>query len=121
LNDTGESAGKSSGRHVWDLQNTRMDSHAVQYSNLSSVFSSGNYRITLPIPKFIFKKRYPKNPANFGDRLRIIRMDAGLQIKELAKVIDVTEDTIINWEMRSVSPTSNNLKKIMKWISDTVN
>jgi len=50
-----------------------------------------------------------------------MRMDAGLQIKELAKVIDVTEDTIINWEMRGVSPTLNNLKKVMKWISDTVN
>ena len=66
-------------------------------------------------------KQYPKNPANFGDRLRIMRIDAGLQIKELAKVIDVTEDTIINWEMRGVSPTPHNLKKILQWINSTVN
>ena len=50
-----------------------------------------------------------------------MRMDAGLQIKELAKVIDVTEDTIINWEMRGVSPTSKNLKKVMKWINHAFN
>jgi DNA-binding transcriptional regulator YiaG len=48
-------------------------------------------------------------------------MDYGLQIKELAKILGVTEDTLINWEKRSVSPTSKNLKKVMKWISDTVN
>ena len=40
-----------------------------------------------------------------------MRMDAGLQIKELAKVIDVTEDTIINWEMRGVSPYFKQYKK----------
>jgi DNA-binding transcriptional regulator YiaG len=27
-------------------------------------------------------------------------MDAGLQIKELAEMIGVTPDTVINWELR---------------------
>jgi len=48
-------------------------------------------------------------------------MDSGLQIKELAKILGVTEDTLINWEMRSVSPTSKNLKRVMKWINHTFN
>ena len=48
-------------------------------------------------------------------------MDAGLQIKDLAKLINVTEDTIINWELRGISPTSSNLKKIRRWINRQLN
>jgi DNA-binding transcriptional regulator YiaG len=29
-------------------------------------------------------------------------MDAGLQIKELAAMVGVTEDTVINWELRGI-------------------
>jgi len=31
-------------------------------------------------------------------------MDAGLQIKELAGILGVTEDTVINWEVRGMRP-----------------
>ncbi len=31
-------------------------------------------------------------------------MDAGLQIKELAALVGVTEDTLINWEVRGMRP-----------------
>jgi transcriptional regulator with XRE-family HTH domain len=44
----------------------------------------------------MFIKHYPENPVSFGERLRKARMDAGLQIKELAEMIGVTEDTVIN-------------------------
>ena len=39
-------------------------------------------------------------------------MDAGLQIKELANMLGVTEDTVINWEVRGISPAARNLEKI---------
>jgi len=29
-------------------------------------------------------------------------MDAGLKIKELAKILGVKEDTVINWEIRGI-------------------
>lgn len=35
-------------------------------------------------------------------------MDLGLEIKELAGLIEVTSDTIINWELRNVKPTGKN-------------
>jgi DNA-binding XRE family transcriptional regulator len=44
-------------------------------------------------------------------------MDAGFQIKELASIVDVTEDTIINWEKRAIMPSSKNMKEIEKFIS----
>ena len=31
-------------------------------------------------------------------------MDAGLKIKELAALVGVTEDTVINWEIRGMRP-----------------
>ena len=31
-------------------------------------------------------------------------MDAGLQIKELAGLIGVTQDSVINWELRGLQP-----------------
>lgn len=55
------------------------------------------------------------HPITFGEKLRRKRIDSGLQIKQLANIIGVTDDTIINWEKRHVSPTYNNLKKLEKW------
>jgi len=45
-------------------------------------------------------------------------MDSGLQIKELAKILGVTEDTLINWEKRGVSPTSENLERLINWMEN---
>jgi DNA-binding transcriptional regulator YiaG len=45
-------------------------------------------------------------------------MDSGLQIKELAKILGVTEDTLINWEKRGVSPTSKNMKRVINWMEN---
>jgi DNA-binding transcriptional regulator YiaG len=39
-------------------------------------------------------------------------MDAGLQIRELAQMLNVTEDTVINWELRGVRQISGNLEKV---------
>ena len=41
-------------------------------------------------------------------------MDKGFFIKDLAKMIGVTPNTIINWEKRDVKPSKENLKKIGK-------
>ena len=113
---SGESAGTSSGTNVWDPTGNRTGIHAVQYSNFSCVFPSGFYRITISIPIYVFNKRYPKDPVNFGEKIRCKRMDSGLQIKELAKILGVTEDTLINWEKRGVSPTSKNLERLVNWM-----
>ena len=115
---SGESAESCSGTGAWGRTGSRMDIHAVQNSKFSRFIHPGIYQITLLIPKFVFNKNYPKNPINFGEKLRRKRIDSGLQIKELAKMIGVTEDTLINWEKRGVSPPATNLKRIIKWIDD---
>ena len=44
-------------------------------------------------------------------------MDLALGIKELAKLIKVTSDTIINWELRDVKPTYKNLTMVKKLLN----
>ncbi len=43
-------------------------------------------------------------------------MDLELQIKELARLVHVTSDTIINWELRNVKPSAMNLRMIKKFL-----
>ena len=41
-------------------------------------------------------------------------MDNNLFIKDLAKMIDTTQNTIINWEKRDVKPCDKYARKIEK-------
>ncbi|MBW1669766.1 MAG: helix-turn-helix transcriptional regulator [Deltaproteobacteria bacterium] len=91
-----------------DLPKNRTGSHALQnlenISFLEKCLTNRVYQFSIIIPREIFDKTYPANPWNFGERLRKARMDAGLKIKELAGLIGVTEDTVINWEVRGRRP-----------------
>ncbi len=39
-------------------------------------------------------------------------MDKGLMIKELASQLGVSEDTVINWEMRNVKPETKSMERL---------
>ena len=45
-------------------------------------------------------------------------MDGGRKIKELARMLDVTQETVINWEVRGIRPRTWNLGKIKAVIDD---
>jgi len=69
------------------------------------------------LPKGLFDKDYPTNPSTFGERLRKARMDAGLNIRELAAQIGVTDETVINWELRGTQPRGSKIReRIMRLI-----
>ena len=59
-----------------------------------------------------FNPKYPKNPKNFGERLRKKRMDMGLTMKEIAKTLEVTEATVSNWERKNIRPYRKTMKKL---------
>ncbi len=40
-------------------------------------------------------------------------MDAGMKIKDLAEKLGVTQDSVINWEIRSMKPRGKNLEKVL--------
>ena len=39
-------------------------------------------------------------------------MDEGLKIKELAEMLGVTYDSVINWEIREIKPRERSFKKL---------
>ena len=43
-------------------------------------------------------------------------MDKGLFQRELAEQIGVTEDTVINWEIRDIKPVGRNLERVRGFI-----
>ncbi|PIP68029.1 MAG: hypothetical protein CO035_07910 [Candidatus Omnitrophica bacterium CG_4_9_14_0_2_um_filter_42_8] len=55
---------------------------------------------------------FPQNPKTLGEKIRKTRIDKGLLIRELAKLIGVTPDSIINWEIRGVKPRERSFKKL---------
>jgi DNA-binding transcriptional regulator YiaG len=62
-----------------------------------------------------FNPKYPQNPQNLGQQIRKARMDKGLMIKELAKMLGVTEDTVINWEIRGRKPVGRNMERVKRF------
>jgi DNA-binding transcriptional regulator YiaG len=63
-----------------------------------------------------FNPRYPQSPQNLGETIRKARMDQGLLIRELAAQLGVTEDTVINWEIRGMKPEGRNSEKIREFL-----
>jgi DNA-binding transcriptional regulator YiaG len=63
-----------------------------------------------------FDPDYPKEPKTLGERIRKARMDKGLMIKGLAEKIGVTEDTVINWEIRDMKPQGKSMGRVREFI-----
>ena len=94
---------ENTGTPVSDRQKIRTDTPAGQfYYKFLPEFSV--YHVERPIPLSVFRQDYPENPRTFGECLRKLRIDAGLQIKDLARELGVTEDSVINWEIRGMIP-----------------
>jgi len=70
--------------------------------------------LTIEINLLKFNPKYPKHPSTLGEKIRKVRMDKGLQIKESAEMFGVTEYTVINWEIRGIKPRRKYQKKIRK-------
>jgi DNA-binding transcriptional regulator YiaG len=45
-------------------------------------------------------------------KIRKLRIDRGLFAKDLAKILNVTADSIFNWEIRGTIPVGSNMEKV---------
>jgi len=66
-----------------------------------------------------FNPDYPQNPQNLGERIRKARMDRGLLIRELASELRVTDDTVINWEVRGIKPVGRNSGIVQEFLKNS--
>jgi len=61
-------------------------------------------------------KPYPKELLTYGDHIRKKRLDLNLLQSDVAKIINVTTDTIINWELHRTKPATFQILKINKFL-----
>jgi len=90
-----------------------MGNHAKHYANFQQPFL---YTLEIKLNLLESNPAYPKNPKTLGEKIRKARMDEGLLVRELAELIEVTEDTVINWELRGRRPRDEGLKKIKAFL-----
>jgi len=65
------------------------------------------------------RKPYPKELTTYGDHLRKKRLDLNLSQPQVAKIINVTTDSITNWELNRNEPNLNQIPKIISFLGYT--
>lgn len=63
------------------------------------------------------KYKQIENPATLGERLRNERIRISMYQKDLAELMNVTEDTITNWELNKNIPSKRHMAKVFKFLS----
>ncbi len=59
---------------------------------------------------------YIINPVTIGEKLRNRRLELRLLQKEVANIMDVSEDTITNWENNHTDPSKVYKSKIIQFL-----
>ena len=70
-------------------------------------------RITAARPK---AEGYPKELKTIGNHIRAWRIDNQLPQSDVAKILSVSEDTIVNWEIGEIVPAIKYMPEIIKMI-----
>jgi DNA-binding transcriptional regulator YiaG len=102
----------------------RYDQRTAEFAKENSgIHASGhsrNHKDTPALPFCHFKIKaekprdfdYPTEIKTLGDQLRAKRLDLGLSQKEVADLLNVSEDSVCYWENDSVRPSAFNLNQI---------
>ena len=62
------------------------------------------------------RRPYPEELKTYGDHLRKKRLDLNLSQPQVAKIINVTTDSITNWELNRTEPNLNLIPKIIAFL-----
>lgn len=62
------------------------------------------------------RKPYPKELITYGDHLRKKRLDLNLSQPQVAKLINVTTDSITNWELNRNNPDLIHIPNIISFL-----
>lgn len=70
------------------------------------------YTLEIEVNLLDFNPKYPKNPKNFGEMIRKIRMEMRLTMKDIAEKLGVSETTVYNWEIKNRKPYRRTEEKL---------
>jgi DNA-binding transcriptional regulator YiaG len=63
----------------------------------------------------------PENPITLGEKIRKRRIELGLFQKELALMLEVTEDTLRNWEKDRCQPNGRVRLRLIQILNFEIN
>lgn len=90
---------------LWlDDCNSHKDKDALPFSTLEKTLSKG------------YGPRYPTKPKTIGEHIRKVRIERGLEQKDVARIIKVVEDTITGWENGRSSPQVSFMPSIIQFL-----
>ena len=72
------------------------------------------YLLSKPLNWLEFDPSYLKNPKTLGDYIKKFRKDKGISQVELARRIGVNEMTVVNWEIKDITPRPRYLEKLTR-------
>lgn len=85
------------------------------HSNRMDMGSSPICKITLKAKKPCHKP-YPKELISYGDHIKKKRLDLNLLQREVAVIMNVSEDTITGWENGRCIPKTNYIPRIISFL-----
>lgn len=65
-------------------------------------------------------RAYPKEVKTIGDQIRKARLDRELLQKDVAQLIGVTEDCIMNWEKNRNKPQKKYYPKLSSFLNELI-
>jgi len=63
-----------------------------------------------------FGNKYIQMPNSLGEKIRNKRLELGLYQKDIAAIMEVSEDTITYWENNRSKPLTKQYSKIVKFL-----
>jgi transcriptional regulator with XRE-family HTH domain len=64
----------------------------------------------------LISKAWDFQPTTIGEHIKRRRLEMGLYQKDVAKLLGVTEYTIINWEKGRTEPTVSNIPSLVRFL-----
>lgn len=88
-----------------------LPNHAVHFLEKPTL----THRTSAPVNlRLLADSAHSRNATTFGQQLRKNEWTQDQKLRELARLIKVTSDTIINWELRNIKPVTKNLTMVRK-------
>ena len=79
------------------------------------IFSFPSYNFVLSA-KMPLSKAFPPSLDTVGDHIRTARLQRGLEQHQVARILEVTDSTVWNWENHRSSPPVPKCKRVIEFL-----
>ena len=105
----------------WELRGVRPSQLHLRRV-IDFIFQQSEGNVTRKeLVKLLFRDdpTYPPEAKTLGDKIRALRMENPLSIKQLAQQLGVNECTVAAWELGRSQPSSEKLERVLAFIESS--